>query len=59
MHIGYIVGSIVAVSLIICGVAAMVLAKKKQKKTKWAIWAIIWGIVALISAVINYNLFSN
>ncbi|WFR58113.1 hypothetical protein QA584_03345 [Anaerocolumna sp. AGMB13025] len=59
MHIGYIVGAIVAVSLIICGVAAMVFAKKKQKKNKWAIWAIVFGIVALISAGINYNLFRN
>jgi multisubunit Na+/H+ antiporter MnhB subunit len=59
MHIGYIVGAIVAVSFIICGVAATVLVKKKQKKNKWPIWTIIFGIVALISAVINYNLFSN
>lgn len=58
MYIGYIVGTIIAVSLIICGGTAAVLAKKNQKKNKWAIWAIIFGIVALISAVINYNLFN-
>lgn len=57
MHIGYIVGAIVAVSLIICGCVAVVHAKKNQKKNKWDVWAIIFGGVALISAVINYNLF--
>lgn len=59
MHIGYIVGIIVAVSLIICGCVASVLAKKNQKKNRWGVWAIIFGIVALISAAINYNLFIN
>ena len=57
MHIGYIVGAIVAVSLIICGCVAVVHAKKNHKKNKWAVWAIIFGVVALISAVINYILF--
>jgi hypothetical protein len=57
MHIGYIVGSSVAVLLIICGVVAAIIAKRNQKRSKWAIGAIIFGIFALISAVINYNLF--
>lgn len=58
MHIGYIVGTILAVLLIICGSTAVVFAKKNHKKNKWAIWAIVFGIIALISAVINYNLFN-
>lgn len=57
MHIGHIVGSSFAVLLIICGIIAAVLAKKNQKKSKWGIGVIIFGIIALISAVINYNLF--
>ena len=55
MPIGYIVGTIVAVCIIICGCVA---AKKNHKKRKWAMWAIAVGIVALISSVINYNLFN-
>lgn len=58
MHIGYIVGIIVAISLIISGGIGVILAKKNGKKNKWAMWAIIFGIVALISGVINFNLFS-
>lgn len=57
MDIGYIVGIIVAVSVIICGGIGIVLAKRNGKKSKWAIWAIIFGVIALISAAINYNLF--
>lgn len=59
MHIGYIIGIIAAVSLIICGCVAAIYAKMNHKKSKWAIWPIIIGIGALISAVINYNLFPN
>lgn len=58
MHIGYIVGTIVAVFIIICGCIGVIYAKKNQTKDKWAMWAIILGIAALISAVINYNLFN-
>ncbi len=57
MYIGYIVGTIIAVLVIACGCVAAIHAKKNQKKCKWAIWAIIFGIVAMITAVINYNLF--
>lgn len=57
MQIGYIVGIIVAVGIIICGCAEDVHAKKNQKNSKWAKWAIIFEIAALISSVINYCLF--
>lgn len=56
MHIGFLVGTIIATALIILGSIAIVLAKKNSKRSKWAIWAIFIGIIALISAVINYNL---
>jgi len=45
MDIGYIVGIIVAVSVIICGGIGIVLAKRNGKKSKWATWAILAGIV--------------
>lgn len=54
MYIGYIVGIVVAVSTIICGCIAAAYAKKNNKKSKWAVLAIILGIAALISAVINF-----
>lgn len=57
MHIGYIVGTMIAVLFIICGCIAAILAKKNQKRSKWAMWTIFFGFVALISAVVNYNLF--
>lgn len=59
MYIGYIVGIIVAICIIVCGGAAAIYAKKKGKKCKWAILAIVFGVVALISAFINYNFFGN
>lgn len=58
MHIGFIVGIIIAAALIISGGVAIILAKKNNKRSKWAIWAILIGIIALISAAINYNLFN-
>lgn len=57
MHIGYIVGIIVAICIIICGGVAAIYAKKKNKKCKWAILAIVFGIISLITAFINYNFF--
>ncbi len=58
MHIGFIVGIIIAVALIISGTIAIILAKKSNKRSRWAIWSILIGIIALISAAINYNLFN-
>jgi RsiW-degrading membrane proteinase PrsW (M82 family) len=59
MHIGFIVGIIIATTLIIIGGIAIVIDKKNNKKSKWwAIWSILFGIIALISAAINFNLFN-
>lgn len=57
MYIGFIVGIVIATVMIILGGIAIVIAKKNNKRSKWAIWSILIGIVALISAAINYNLF--
>ena len=59
MDIGYIVGITVAIALIISGVITIILAKKNDKRNKWAVWLIIIGIVALTSAAINYNFFNH
>jgi len=59
MGVGYIVGITVAIALIILGIITFILAKKNGKRYKWAIWLIIIGIVALISAAINYNFFNH
>ena len=58
MHIGFIVGIIISMALIIVGIIVMSLAKIKGTKNKWAVWLIAFGVVALISAVINFNLFN-
>lgn len=57
MPVGYIVGVIVAVCIVLGGCIAVVYAKKNQKKKAWAVGAILLGIAALLSAVINYNRF--
>jgi len=36
MHIGFIVGIIISVSLIICGIVAIIYARVNQKEYKWA-----------------------
>lgn len=56
MFIGFIVGSIISIALIVVGIIAMGLAKSKGTKNKWAVWLIAFGVVALISGVINFNL---
>lgn len=58
MHIGFIVGTIISIALIVVGIIVMGLAKIKGTKSKWAVWLIVIGVVALISAVINFNLFN-
>lgn len=58
MHIGFIVGTIISIALIVVGIIVMGLAKSKGAKSKWAVWLIVIGVVALISAVINFNLFN-
>jgi hypothetical protein len=56
--IGFIVGIVVAAAAIISGIAGLVIAKKNERKSKWPVWVIVFGIVALISAAVNYGLFS-
>jgi hypothetical protein len=53
---GFNVGIIVTCTLIITGVIILFLNRNKEKKRKWAWWLIIFGLCALISAAINYNL---
>jgi len=53
MHVGYIVGSAIAVACIISGITILV----KNKKNKWAKWLIAFGVLALVSAVLNYYIF--
>jgi len=58
MHIGFIVGTIISIVLIGVGIIVMGFAKSKGTKSKWAEWLVVIGVVALISAVINFNLFN-
>ncbi len=58
MHIGFIVGGIIALALIICGLAALVYAKITKKEYKWPKWLVIAGVFAVISGLINFNLFN-
>jgi len=58
MEIGFIVGIIISVSVLITGIMGLIVSKKKGAKNKWAWWAIVFGVCALISAVINLRIFS-
>jgi hypothetical protein len=58
MFVGYIVGIVLAAAAIICGCVGAILAKKNQKKSKWPMWTILAGMVALVSAAVNYNAFA-
>ena len=53
MHIGFIVGSTIASAVLIAGIIGWLLSKRKGYKNVWAGWAIVFGVFALISAVIN------
>lgn len=55
MHIGFIVGIIISIAIIVVGIIVIGLAKSKGTKSNWAVWLIGFGVVALISAVINFN----
>ena len=59
MHIGYIVGSSIAFMVTITGISYLVIARKRRKNSKWAVWAVVFGVCALISAFINYDLFKS
>jgi hypothetical protein len=53
MHIGFIVGIIVAITAIGIGIVGLISSKKNNSKIKWALWVILFGVLALISAAIN------
>lgn len=56
MEIGFIVGIIIAVLVLITGGIGLLVSKKKGAKNKWAWWAIAFGVCALISAGINLGI---
>jgi bacteriorhodopsin len=58
MDVGYIVGIVTAVVIIICGIVGAIAAKLNNRTSKWPFWTIIFGIAALISAAVNYSIFS-
>lgn len=57
MEIGFIVGIIISVLVLIIGIIGILLSKKSGVKNKWAWWAVVFGVCALISAVINLKIF--
>ncbi len=57
MYIGFIVGIIVASAFIVAGGVATIFAKVTNKRNRWAVWMIVFGVGALISAAVNYHLF--
>lgn len=56
MNIPFMVGTGVAVLLLLVGIFGLLMSKKKGTPNKWAWWLIIFACCALVSAVINYRL---
>ncbi len=56
MHIGHVVGISIAIALIICGIAALLYSTIRRKAYRWPKWLILGGIVALVSAFVNFYL---
>lgn len=56
MEIGFVVGIMLAIIILCVGIIGILVSKHKGKKNKWAWWAIIFSICALISAVINLGI---
>ncbi|WP_454191658.1 hypothetical protein [Paenibacillus sp. Marseille-Q7038] len=53
---GFIVGTSLAVLVLLTGIVGLLISKQKRKKNKWAWWFILFGCCAIISAFINASL---
>ncbi|MDN3955899.1 hypothetical protein [Sporolactobacillus laevolacticus] len=53
LEVGFIVGGTIAIVLLIIGIIAVVVSKRKAQENKWAWWVILFGVIALISGAIN------
>lgn len=56
MEPGWIVGTSVAVLVLLVGIVGVVTSKQKRQRNRWAGWFILFGCCAIISAFINYSL---
>ncbi|GIP42629.1 hypothetical protein J45TS6_10880 [Paenibacillus sp. J45TS6] len=50
---GFIVGTSLAVLILVTGIVGLLISKQKRKKNTWAWWFILFGCCAIISAFIN------
>ncbi|MCM3292272.1 hypothetical protein M3661_19305 [Paenibacillus sp. MER 180] len=55
-HVGFIVGSVIASVVLIAGIIGLVLSKRRGDTSTWAGWAVLFGVCALASAVINLGI---
>lgn len=53
MNIPFIVGTGVAILLILVGISGMLVSKRRGTKNKWSWWLILFGCCAVVSAFIN------
>lgn len=53
MEVGWIVGTSLAVLILIAGVIGLLVSRQNGRKSKWAWWFILFGCCAVISALIN------
>jgi hypothetical protein len=53
MYAGWIVGTGVAVLLLLAGIVGQIVSRQRRVKNKWAWWCILIGCMAIVSAFIN------
>ncbi|WP_186323464.1 hypothetical protein [Paenibacillus xylanexedens] len=54
MSIGWIVGTSLAIIVLLSGLVGLNQAVRRQRKARWPWWLIGFSVAALISAAINY-----
>ena len=53
MKIGIIIGYILAIILIIVSLIGLLFSKKQNESSKWALWVMLAGVIALLTAGVN------
>ncbi|WP_186327850.1 hypothetical protein [Paenibacillus xylanexedens] len=52
---GWIVGISFSTIVLLIGIYGALNSRRRQARKKWALWFILFGCCALVSAIINYQ----
>ncbi|CAM4335094.1 DUF308 domain-containing protein [Paenibacillus tarimensis] len=56
MEPGWIVGTSLAVLILLAGVIGLAVSKQNRRKNRWGWWFVIFGVCAIISAFVNLSI---